>query len=429
MLYSPTESHAQRDLEAFNLAIMNLDLAIREKAPSKPTAESSAEEKAYHERWEHSNRTCLMIMKYTMDKSIKQCVPDNENAMAYLADIGKQFTKFDKTQKATYMQLLTSTKYDGFSGVREHIMKLTHYFNKLKDVKVKLAEDFLRKREHFDKPESALIVTNGGGSHKKKNLKPEKPIKQTGPTCQVGPKGDVFKGKCNFCLVYGHKRMDLPLVPLPVIVSPPVEQQVTPLQEPNVDVKSIVDEGASNNTLRREERGRRRREAEEEEGEEEEEEEGKEGEKIGENLIQGDKSGHREVPKPYDWRIVKICGEGMDSMGVTSELRLTLTSFKRGDVTVVEYEARFGVLSPYTTDLVDSYVKGFRHLQFDISPKIAMILTTFWERDYANFGRGGYGDGDKMFINIMTDEVESEIAGAVEGVHYRSALGCEVDVE
>ncbi|KAH7841940.1 hypothetical protein Vadar_026323 [Vaccinium darrowii] len=193
-----------------NLAIMNLDLAIREEEPPKPTAKSYAEEKAYHERWEHFNRTCLMIMKYTMDKSIEQSVPDNENAKAYLADIGKQFTKFDKAEKATYMQLLTSTKYDGFSSVREHIMKLTHYFNKLKDMKVELVEDFLvwqimkslstqfdgiksaynsqkgewslsdmtaivtqeEARAKMDKPESAFIVTNDGGSHKKKNFKP-----------------------------------------------------------------------------------------------------------------------------------------------------------------------------------------------------------------------------------------------------------------
>lgn len=86
-----------------NLAIVNLDLAIREKAPPKLTAESSAEAKAYYERWEHSNRTCLMIMKFTMDKSIKQCVPDNENAKAYLTAIGTHFTKFDKAKKATYM--------------------------------------------------------------------------------------------------------------------------------------------------------------------------------------------------------------------------------------------------------------------------------------------------------------------------------------
>ncbi|KAF7151082.1 hypothetical protein RHSIM_Rhsim02G0147800 [Rhododendron simsii] len=65
-----------------NLAIMNLVLALREKAPPKPIAGSSAAIKAYYERWKHSNRTCLMIMEFTMDKSIKQCVPDNVNAKA-----------------------------------------------------------------------------------------------------------------------------------------------------------------------------------------------------------------------------------------------------------------------------------------------------------------------------------------------------------
>ncbi|KAI8530540.1 hypothetical protein RHMOL_Rhmol11G0067700 [Rhododendron molle] len=38
-----------------NLAIMDLVLALREKAPPKPTAESSAAIKAYYERREHSN--------------------------------------------------------------------------------------------------------------------------------------------------------------------------------------------------------------------------------------------------------------------------------------------------------------------------------------------------------------------------------------
>ncbi|KAF7143303.1 hypothetical protein RHSIM_Rhsim05G0209400 [Rhododendron simsii] len=68
------------ELFMVNLAIVNLVLALREKAPPKPIVGSSAAIKAYYERWEHSNRTCLMIMKYTMDNSIKQCVPDNVNA-------------------------------------------------------------------------------------------------------------------------------------------------------------------------------------------------------------------------------------------------------------------------------------------------------------------------------------------------------------
>lgn len=67
----------------------------------------------------------------------------------------------------------------------------------------------------MDKLESALVVTNDGGSHKKKNFKPgnnskpnfkknpEKPIKQAGPTCQAGPKGEVFKRKCKFTVTKG----------------------------------------------------------------------------------------------------------------------------------------------------------------------------------------------------------------------------------
>lgn len=50
----------------------------------------------------------------------------------------------------------------------------------------------------------------------------------------------------------------------------------------------------------------------------------------------------------------------------------------------MENEARFGVLSPHTTDLVDLDAKEFRHFWLDISSKIAMILSTFYERDYAD---------------------------------------------
>jgi hypothetical protein len=36
------------------------------------------------------------------------------------------------------MLLFDKTKYDGVSSVREHIMKLMHYYNKLKDLKVEI---------------------------------------------------------------------------------------------------------------------------------------------------------------------------------------------------------------------------------------------------------------------------------------------------
>lgn len=41
------------------------------------------------------------------------------------------------------MKLLTTTTYDGVNRVREYIIKLTHFFNKLKRMKVELAYNFL----------------------------------------------------------------------------------------------------------------------------------------------------------------------------------------------------------------------------------------------------------------------------------------------
>jgi hypothetical protein len=75
-----------------NLAIMNLDLALRVEAPAELT------EKSFF--------------------------------FFFSATVEDKFTKFDKAEKRTFMKLLTttSTTYDGVSGVREHIMKLTHFF-------------------------------------------------------------------------------------------------------------------------------------------------------------------------------------------------------------------------------------------------------------------------------------------------------------
>ena len=42
---------------------MDLDYAIREPTPTKHTSESANEQKALYEKWEHSNRMSLMIMK------------------------------------------------------------------------------------------------------------------------------------------------------------------------------------------------------------------------------------------------------------------------------------------------------------------------------------------------------------------------------
>ena len=45
------------------LGVMYLDLALRVSSPTPLTVESSSDEKRDIERWEKSNRMCLMIIK------------------------------------------------------------------------------------------------------------------------------------------------------------------------------------------------------------------------------------------------------------------------------------------------------------------------------------------------------------------------------
>ena len=53
------------------LAITNIDLVLREAEPPALTDQSTVSDKASREKWDHWNRVCLMVMKYTMEKSIR----------------------------------------------------------------------------------------------------------------------------------------------------------------------------------------------------------------------------------------------------------------------------------------------------------------------------------------------------------------------
>ncbi|XP_021653664.2 uncharacterized protein LOC110644986 [Hevea brasiliensis] len=125
------------------LAIAQLHLALRVDAPAELTDESTIAKKTYYEKWQNSNRVFLMVIKYIIDKSIRQGIPNKETTKEFLQAVAEKFKKFDKTQKSHYLSLLEHTQYDGVSGVREHIMTLISYFNKLKSFELDLGESFL----------------------------------------------------------------------------------------------------------------------------------------------------------------------------------------------------------------------------------------------------------------------------------------------
>lgn len=82
-----------------NFVIINLDLALRIDTPVELINESFANIKTHYEQWVHSNRTCLMIMMYTIGKSIRQSITDTDNSTKeYLDAVENKFTEFDNSK-------------------------------------------------------------------------------------------------------------------------------------------------------------------------------------------------------------------------------------------------------------------------------------------------------------------------------------------
>ena len=115
--------------------VTNLNLALREDEPII-NVDLTLVQRAHHKKWNHSNRVYIMLMKYTMEKTIRQSVIDSENSKAFMAFIVEKYVNFDKAEKEHYLSLLERTMYDGVSSVREHVMKLVHYHNKLQSMNV-----------------------------------------------------------------------------------------------------------------------------------------------------------------------------------------------------------------------------------------------------------------------------------------------------
>lgn len=78
-----------------------------------------------------------------IDRTIRDSIPTCDKVKDYLVAVGRTFKKVDKAEKGNYLRLLANTQYDSVSRVREHILKMTNYHKKLKDMDVNLPDNYL----------------------------------------------------------------------------------------------------------------------------------------------------------------------------------------------------------------------------------------------------------------------------------------------
>ncbi|GAV84779.1 UBN2_2 domain-containing protein [Cephalotus follicularis] len=85
----------------------------------------------------------LMIMKSSISVVIRGAVSDSNNAKTYLVSMEEQFKGSSKAHASTLIMKMLTTRYDGTSGVREHIMMINDMTPKLKGIEMEISEGFL----------------------------------------------------------------------------------------------------------------------------------------------------------------------------------------------------------------------------------------------------------------------------------------------
>ncbi|XP_073158882.1 uncharacterized protein [Henckelia pumila] len=121
---------------------MDLDLAIRVDRPPALTDKSTFDDKREFEKWERSNRMCLMIMKKAIPETFRGTMSsDITTAKYFLTDIEKWFVKNEKAEIGTLLANLISMRYKGKGNIREYIMEMSHLASKLKALKLEFSED------------------------------------------------------------------------------------------------------------------------------------------------------------------------------------------------------------------------------------------------------------------------------------------------
>ncbi|KAD4983110.1 hypothetical protein E3N88_19781 [Mikania micrantha] len=206
------------------LGITEFDYALREPAPPALTDKSTAEAK------------------------LLGAIPDLANAKAYLTSVEEQFKGTSKAHTSTLIMKLVSTKYDGFSGIREHIMMMNDMARKLKGLDMEISDGFLvhfimtslpasyeafkinyntqkekwmmneliamcvqvEERQKLEKPDVAYLMATGSKKRKNNTHREASKVPKSNTGASSSSNNSNGKPYCKFCRKVGHKQKDCP---------------------------------------------------------------------------------------------------------------------------------------------------------------------------------------------------------------------------
>ncbi|XP_073057200.1 uncharacterized protein [Primulina eburnea] len=125
------------------LGWMDIDYAIRKDEPFAITENSIPDDVDLYEKWERSNRLCVMFIKTKISSSMCGSVDQHNNVRELLKAIDEQFQSSDKALVNTLIMEFSSLWITSVRGVREHMMKMRDIAARLKTLEVEMSEAFL----------------------------------------------------------------------------------------------------------------------------------------------------------------------------------------------------------------------------------------------------------------------------------------------
>jgi transposase InsO family protein len=228
-----------REMVIFYLGFKDIDYAIRMDEPPSVLSTSTSVEIALYERWERSNRLCVMFIKSKISIGIRGSIEHHMNVRELLKSIDEQFETSDKALAGTLIKKLSSIKLTSTRGVRDHIMRMRDIAAQLKTLKVEMPDDFLvhhilnslpqayapfkiSYNTHKDKwsinelltmcvQEEGRLLADQAESSQSVNLVVHKRRNQAQKKgkSKVLPQTDIKKeSKCYFCKRSGHLKKD-----------------------------------------------------------------------------------------------------------------------------------------------------------------------------------------------------------------------------
>nr|GEW03347.1 UBN2_2 domain-containing protein [Tanacetum cinerariifolium] len=141
------------------------------------------------------------------------------NAKKYLSSAEEQFKGTSKAHSSTSILKMCTTKYDGVSSVREHIMMMSDMANKLKGMDMEISEGetkndqtvaiYVQEEERLKVEKLDVVHVAATNSDKRKGSWKGKSSSKDNSTLnkfsKTGASTSLFQGgpKCKFC----HKKM------------------------------------------------------------------------------------------------------------------------------------------------------------------------------------------------------------------------------